>query len=144
MDLHEIYARHSKGLKARFLRAGYAYKSVLTGINPVISASAHDYPKFKAFLIYLGAFTPVLFKNTIIQKSIAFTRSNKRWVVIPTVAACYSVLIPAGASIAYLTILSYSCIRSMYFASYLATLAFFIDDPNHRAYRESKIMRNAL
>lgn len=149
MDVQDLYAKHSKGLRARFLRAGYAYSSVMTGVNPVISGSAHDYPKFKAFVVYLGAFSPVLFKNSIVQRSIALTRSNKRWVVIPvkprqTVAAFYSVLIPAGGLSAYLLVLGYSCVRSMYFASYLATLAFCVDDPNHRVYRESKIMRNAL
>lgn len=56
----------------------------------------------------------------------------------------FGVLIPTGVVTAYGIIQLWSRMRCMYFASYLATLAFWIDDPTHRIYRESKIMRNAI
>ncbi|CAG9311485.1 unnamed protein product [Blepharisma stoltei] len=151
MDLQEIYEKSkaqgnsfSQRLLSRFRRSRYAYWSVLTGKNPVIGTSTHEYKKLKAFLIYVGGFSPLVFKSLFIQKAVELTRSNKKLIIIPTLIAMYSIAIPSGALIMYFLIQAWSGLRSMYFASYLGTLAFIIDDPNHRIYKESKIMRNAL
>ena len=151
MNLEEIYHKFnskgdtlSKRIQARFLRAGYAYYSVLSGINPVIGVSTHEYNKFKSFLLYVSGFAPIMLNKYFIRRAVETTRSNRRIVIMPIVAithitaSCFGVLSMLAA------IHTYKTLRSVYFASYLATLAFFIDDPHHKIYRDSKIMRNAL
>ena len=72
-------------LKAKFLRAGWAYRSVLSGANPVIGSSTHEYKKLKAFIIYCGGFAPLLFKNEVFRYAIHLTKSSKKWVVLPVI-----------------------------------------------------------
>lgn len=95
MELDELYTKFStSGQSAcklyldlstlnRFKRAGYAYYSVLTGVNPVVGTSNHEYKKFKAFLLYLGGFIPIFFKNSVLKKAIEITRSNRKIVIVP-------------------------------------------------------------
>jgi hypothetical protein len=52
-------------------------------VNPVVGSSNHEYKKFKAFLLYVGGFMPIFFKNSVLKKAIEITRSNRRMVVIP-------------------------------------------------------------
>lgn len=151
MDLESLYKKYTsekpssfQRLQSKLGRAFYAYASVLKGTNQVIGGSSHEYKKLKASLLYLGGFSPLFFKNFMTKKAVQLTRSNKRLVVIPALLGMYSIAIPGGVIGMYLVIQAWGGLRSMYFASYLATLAFLIDDPNHRIYKESKIMRNTL
>ena len=151
MDLEEIYEKSkSKGesltkrIQARFLRAGYAYFSVLSGENAVISASTHEYKKFKGFLLYVGGFAPILLNKYFIRRVVEITKSNRKVVVMPIVGVTHILATGFGVLGMLGAIHLWKALRSMYFASYLSTLAFIIDDPHHRIYKESKIMRNAL
>ena len=133
----------------RMRRARFAYWSVMTGANPVIGTSQHQYQRFKNWLLYLSAALPVLFHNSILKSAVRLTRSNRLLLVLPVfpiqaTAGLYAVAIPASVTTMFLGIQGWSTMRSMYFASYLATIAFCIDDPNHRIYKTSKIMRNAI
>ena len=146
MDLEEIYARSAgvRRVQAKFMRAGHAYWSVLTGENPVISTSTHQYTKFKSFLLYVGGFAPLLLRSYFVRRAVELTRSNRKIVIVPTVGLMLSLAIPAGVLSTYFAIEAWRGLRSLYFASYVATLTFLIDDPHHRIYKQSKIMRNAL
>jgi hypothetical protein len=151
MDLEELYekfqARSGTVLdrtKARFSRAGYAYYSVLSGENVVIAASTHEYGKFKGFLLYVAGFVPITLNRYYIRRVVEVTGSNRRAVVMPLVGITHVFASAAGVGTMLGCIHLWKIVRSMYFASYLATLAFVIDDPHHKIYKESKIMRNTL
>lgn len=151
MDLEDLYEKFktsgnsfTQRMQSRFLRAGYAYYSVLSGENAVISASAHEYGKFKGFLLYVGGFAPLTLNKYFIRRAVEITRSNRKFIIVPLVGVTHIVTSGLGVITMLGAIHLWRGLRSMYFASYLATLAFLIDDPYHKIYKESKIMRNAL
>jgi hypothetical protein len=110
----------------------------------VISSSTHEYKKFKSFLIYLGFFLPVTLNKYYLRKIVEITGSTRKFIVVPLVGATHVVTSLGGGLAAYSGLQVWSVLRSMYFASYLATLAFCVDDPHDKIYKQSKIMRNAL
>lgn len=143
--MSDIYDR----LRRKLIRSHFAYKSVLTGANPVIGTSNHQYRKLKNWLLWLSTAVPILCHNSLLKSAIRLTHSNRRIVVIPvpatqTLIALYTAAVPASVSCTYICIQTWTTLRSFYFASYLATLAFCIDDPNHRIYKTSKLMRNTI
>ena len=110
MDLEEIYGKFrgkgdsfAKRIRARCLRAAYVYSTVLSGENKVISASTHEYNKFKAFLLYVGGFAPILLNKYFIRRAVEITKSNKRLIIVPVVglahlsASSFGVLSMLGA-----------------------------------------------
>ena len=125
-----------------FQRAFHSYKSVINGDNPVISVSTHEYKKFKSAIIVGSALIPVLLKNEVYKTAIRITKSNRKAAVIPVSAGLFSVGIPLCGLVGWSAVQAWTLIKRMYFATYLGTICYFIDDPNHRIYRSSRIMRN--
>lgn len=151
MELGDLYDKYSSNepslilrLKARFLRGSFAYFSVMKGHNIVIASSTHEYKKFKSFLIYLGLFLPVTLNKYYIRKVVEISGSKRKILVVPLVGMTHILTSAAGGLSAYLGLQVWGVLRSIYFASYLATLAFCVDDPHDKVYKQSKIMRNAL
>jgi hypothetical protein len=151
MDLEDIYNKFTDQggnfaarLKGRFMRSFYAYYTVLSGENTVISASTHEYKKFKAFLLYSAGFAPIMLNKYFIRRAVEITRTNRKLIVVPLVGVTHLIASGLGILSMLAGIHLWQGLRSMYFASYLATLAFIIDDPHHKVYKDSKIMRNAL
>ena len=151
MNLEEIYEKYQSRsgsfadrLKARFYRAGYAYYSVLSGENVIIAASTHEYNKFKGFLLYVGGFMPLTLNKYYIRRLVEVTRSNRKLVIVPLLGLTHILTSSTGVISMLACIHTWKQLRSMYFASYLGTLAFLIEDPHHKIYKESKIMRNTL
>lgn len=151
MDLEEIYEKarsrgdsvYKRG-KARVLRAGFAYYSVISGENAVIGASTHEYKKFKSFLLYVGGFAPITLNKYFIRKAVELSKSNRKLIIFPLVCLTHIATSTLGVLTMLASIHLWKALRSVYFASYLATLAFIIEDPHHKIYKDSKIMRNAL
>lgn len=151
MNLEDIYERFASDgstfwnrFTARFRRAGYAYYSVLSGENIVISASTHEYNKFKSFLVYVGIFAPIMLNKYYLRKVVEISGSKNKLFVVPMVATVHLATSALGGLTVMGGIHIWKALRSMYFASYLATLVFIIDDPHDKIYKQSKIMRNAL
>lgn len=151
MNLEDLYERFATDgntywsrFSSRFLRAGYAYYSVISGENVIISLSTHEYNKFKSFLVYVGMFAPITLNKYYLRKIVEITRIKSKLFVLPAIVGVHAATSALGGISALGIIHVWKKLRSMYFASYLATLAFIIDDPQDKVYKQSKIMRNAL
>lgn len=151
MNIEEVYEHYScrsedirKRILARFYRAGYVYQSIITGRNVVISVSTHDYNMLKSFMIYLGIFVPITLNKYYLRKVVEISKSTNMRFIVPAVGAVHVVTSALGGSIAFGAINIWKVLRRMYFASYMATLVFLIDDPKDKVYQQSKIMRNTF